>query len=133
VIASDTVQAATLVSTGNAAITGRITGSDVQVTDSILGVTGNFSGKVTGGGDGAFTGRVTGSDIAVTDSAICVTLNASGKITGATTMAIAGVSTLTGGAMLGPAARCAQVDSAKVGTADSLIIFVAGGKRYAIK
>lgn len=116
--------------------TGRLTGGDVAVTDSIKGVTVDATGKITGGaglaitGNAAMSGRVTGTDLAVSDSILGVTVDASGKITGATTMAITGASTLTGGIAVGAAASALLVIK-YIG--DSLAFISASDTTYAFQ
>jgi hypothetical protein len=66
---------------GRTAVTGVVAGSD-----SVIGVTGDFSGKITGGaglgitGAGAFSGRVTATDVALSDSLLAVTGDFSGAV-----------------------------------------------------
>jgi hypothetical protein len=68
------------------AASGRVTATDFAASDSLLAVTGDFSGKITGAaglgitGAGAFSTRITASDIAVTDSVIGVTGDFSGVV-----------------------------------------------------
>ena len=90
VAVTDSIKGATVNATGH------LTGSDVVVSDSAKCVTLDASGKITGGaglaitGNAAMTGRVTGTDVAVTDSIKGVTVDATGKITGGAGLGITG-------------------------------------------
>jgi len=119
VIASDTLKGATLVSTGKAAITGRITGSDVQVTDSILGVTGDFSGvvsplSVTLPGGGTIANPASpGTTVTITE----------------TNIALAGAVTATTAAIGSSGSVLSKVWVTGTGASDSLL-FVAGNDTF---
>lgn len=108
----------------------RITGTDLQVSDSVIGITGKFtkvysaftgnlSGNVTGsisggtvaGSTGTFSSRITGTDLQVSDSVRGVTGAFSGALSG---LSLNLTNNLTVG---GKVSGLLNIDSTKIGKA----------------
>jgi hypothetical protein len=74
-IIADSINVRSITATNNVA------GNDLIATDSLMGVTGNFTGLLTGTSS-TMTNNVTGNDIIAVDSIMGVTGNFTGKIQG---------------------------------------------------